>query len=342
MNQPRSPLSLVLAVVFGGNFFLACGAPETREEPGGSDFPAVTDPFTPSPQENHVQNATPDPVRTDEEPSAALPPLAPGGDETTGTNDDDMTQPDQPAPASEGVENTGGAAGTAGASSPPTAAAGTLVPLYTYPTHPSWAAIVAARSLHPEVAVIAVVNPSNGPGTRANADYLAGIAKLQAAGIKVLGYVATGYTQRTELAVRADIDRWRSFYPGVTGIFFDEMANTAGLEDYYRRQTSYARSLGLNYTVGNPGADTRPTYVGVVDMILVYENAGLRPLSSWHDEYPRESFGIIPYAVAHLDTSYIQQAKKTVGFIYMTDDVLTNPWDSLPSYFPDLLAALAS
>ncbi len=222
------------------------------------------------------------------------------------------------------------------------AVTGTLVPLYTYPNHRSWSDIIAARLQNPTVPVIAVVNPANGPGQNVSADYVAGTAKLRAAGITVLGYVATGYTARADSVVKADIDKWRAFYPAVTGIFFDEMTNAAGFEDYYRRQTIYARSKGLTYTVGNPGADTAPSYVGVVDMILVYESAGLRPLSTWYDKYPRENFGIIPYAVPRLDSDYIQKAKKSVGFIYMTDDVLTNPWDSLPRYFPDLLSALGS
>lgn len=352
MNQPRSALSVILAVVVSGNFFLACGA--TGPDETGGDLLTAQDPSSAHLEDPAAMSA----------PMQGNAPAVPGGD----TTNDTLVASDDPTGAAATTESepvimnndetaaTGGAGGTAvvvvtppvvvatppvAAVIPPAAPAGTLVPLYTYPTHPSWTAIIAAKAKHPEVPVIAVVNPSNGPGPGISADYAAGIAKLRAAGIKVLGYVATGYAKRSEPLVKTDIDRWKSFYPGVTGIFFDEMANTAGLEDYYRRQTSYARSLGLNYTVGNPGADTAPAYVGVVDMILVYENSGLRPLSNWHDKYPRESFGIIPYAVASLDMNYIQQAKKTVGFIYMTDDVLNNPWDSLPAYFPELLAALA-
>jgi hypothetical protein len=51
--------------------------------------------------------------------------------------------------------------------------------------------------------------------------------------------------------------------------------------------------------------------------------------------------GIIPYAVASLDQGYVAQAKQDVGYIYITDDDLPNPWDTLPGYFDALLAALA-
>ena len=43
--------------------------------------------------------------------------------------------------------------------------------------------------------IIAVVNPDSGPGSAVEADYTAGIAKLIAANIRVLGYVGTDYTK---------------------------------------------------------------------------------------------------------------------------------------------------
>lgn len=221
------------------------------------------------------------------------------------------------------------------------APSGTLVPLYTSPAHPSWTQIVEGKMANPTVPVLAVVNPSNGPGSGLDATYQAGIRKLTAAGIKVLGYVATGYSARSQAAVRADMDHWRSWYPNVAGIFFDEMSRSAGKEDYYRGQDVYAKALGFTYTVGNPGSDTTPSYVGVVDMILVYENAGLVTPSNWHANYPRERFGIIPYSIPSLDSNYLATVKKNVGFIYLTNDTLPNPWDTLPPYFGTLLADLA-
>ena len=103
------------------------------------------------------------------------------------------------------------------------------MPLYTYPTDPSWNTVIAGKAAHPTVGVIAVVNPANGPGAAADPAYASGIARLNAAGIKVIGYVATGYAVNSAVAVKADIDRWRAFYPGqISGIFFDEQSNRAG------------------------------------------------------------------------------------------------------------------
>jgi hypothetical protein len=226
---------------------------------------------------------------------------------------------------------------------PPAAdATGTIVPLYTSPSHPSWTAVIAAKTAHPRVPVIAVVNPANGPGSAVNARFLAGIGRLFSAGIKVIGYVATGYTRVPEATVRTDIDHWKAWYPHLAGIFFDEQARSPGQEEYYRRLSQYAKSQGLSFTVGNPGTDSSPSYVGVLDTVLIYESGGLAAmakLAGWHANHNRSNFGIIPYGTT-LDVAYVRAAKGFVGYIYLTNDTLPNPWDSVPPYFADLLAAL--
>jgi hypothetical protein len=98
----------------------------------------------------------------------------------------------------------------------------------------------------------------------------------------------------------------------------------------------------LAFTVGNPGADTGPTYVGIFDADLIYESHSVPSLSTlggWHSSYPRDGFGIIPYGTT-LDAAYVKAAKAYVGWIYLTNDSLPNPWDSLTPYFADLLADL--
>jgi hypothetical protein len=238
-------------------------------------------------------------------------------------------------------------AGTTGAAVAPAAAASsagaTIVPLYTDPSQPSWTAIVAAKAAHPRVGVIAVVNPANGPGGGMNSAYAVGISKLVAAGIKVIGYVATGYGANSAAQVKADIDRWQNFYPGqIGGIFFDEQSNKADYVGYYRDLSQHAKSKGLSFTVGNPGTDTAEAYVGALDTMLIYESAGLpsaAAMGGWHSKYPASNFGVIPYA-AGIDPTFVRSARKSVGYVYVQNDTLPNPWDSLPANFADLLAAL--
>ena len=65
------------------------------------------------------------------------------------------------------------------------------------------------------------------------------------------------------------------------GIFFDEMSNVQGNAAYYLTLSTYAKSIGFEFTVGNPGGPV-PTdsYIGSVNCIVAYENEGLPNISS--------------------------------------------------------------
>ncbi|HVY39565.1 MAG TPA: CIA30 family protein [Polyangia bacterium] len=224
-----------------------------------------------------------------------------------------------------------------------TGANGTIIPLYTYPTDASWDAVVAAKQAHPTVPVLAVINPSNGPGPSASASYTAGITKLTAAGVKVIGYVHTSWGGRSAAELQTEMQQYRTWYPGVTGIFFDEMANAAGHESYYSSLSANAKTAGFDVTIGNPGADTAQSYVGSVDVILIYENAGVPPVTEvagWHAAHDRSNFGVIPYGVSSLDTAFVAAARPTVGSVYLQNATMPHPWSSVPPYLSDLLGAL--
>ena len=217
---------------------------------------------------------------------------------------------------------------------------GSIVPLYTYPSDASWTAIIAAKKAHLAVRVIAIVNPNSGPGDSVDATFTSGIAKLVAADVVPIGYVSTNYGKRGAAAVNADVDKWRASYPAVAGIFFDEQSVQAGDEAFYRDASSHAKGKGFTLTVGNPGTGVPDSYLDTVDIMLNYESAGLPSLNSLAKYAPhREHFAIIPYAAA-FDATYAKAAANSVAYVYITNDDLPNPWDSLPSTFGDLLGAL--
>jgi hypothetical protein len=201
---------------------------------------------------------------------------------------------------------------------------------------------VAAKRAHPTVRVVAIANPASGPGRVCSPAYVAGIAELRGGGVEVIGYVATGYGRRRPRAVQAEVDRWRAFYPQVSGIFFDEQSSGPDGVAHYRALSRYAKARGLPYTVGNPGAAPAEGYVGALDTLIVYESPGLPPpgaLPGWHVRYAPGNFGVIPYATP-LDTAYVRAVRASIGHIYLSDDTPPNPWDRLPPYFGELLAAL--
>jgi hypothetical protein len=219
---------------------------------------------------------------------------------------------------------------------------GVIVPLYTDPPSIYWNMVIDAKALHPQVPMIVTINPDNGPGGFIDQNYTGLMQKLKSAGIIVLGYIPTDQGRQDITAVMKEIDEYRTWY-AVNGILFDEMPTDPGKEGYYKSLNDFAKSQGLTFTVGNPGAAIPESYVGILDNIIIYEDAGLPDLQSlqgWHLKYNKKDFSITPYNVASLDQSYVINATKYVGYIYITDRNLPNPWNTLPTYFNDLVTTL--
>jgi spherulation-specific family 4 protein/List-Bact-rpt repeat protein len=216
-----------------------------------------------------------------------------------------------------------------------------MIPLYTYPGS-TWDAVVTAKTSYPSVPIIAIINPNNGPGSSQDPNYVQGIQNLRSNGVVVLGYVYTSYGSRAVSSVEADINSYKNWYT-IDGIMFDEMSNVAGFESYYSNLTSYTNSLGLSLTVGNPGTSTLSSYVGTVNILIIYEDVGLPSLSILSSSdmgYGKQNFGMVAYGVASLDTSFETNATNYVSYEYITDANLPNPYDTLPSYFTNLVATL--
>jgi hypothetical protein len=216
-----------------------------------------------------------------------------------------------------------------------TARTGIYLPLYSYPTSSEWVQAAVIKQLFPEIPFLACVNPSNGPGNHFDEKFAKGIDSLTEAGVMVGGYVATNYGLKPLSEVEKEITAYKTWYDNINGICFDEMKNKAGKEDYYRYLTGFSKSRGLNFTVGNPGTDVSPTYVGTVDYMKIYEGPGtpaLSKLQGWHLKYDKKNFITIAYSVRYVNYTYLAEATKYVGFLYVTDDFLPNPYDTLPNY----------
>lgn len=218
---------------------------------------------------------------------------------------------------------------------------GIVVPFYIYPG-PEWDRLVQARNTYPRVPMIAVINPNSGPGSAQDPNYVTGIQTLRSAGIVVLGYVYTGWAARPADTVKGDVNAYRTWYD-LDGIFFDQMSGQAGNESYYSDLSSNAKSLGFQFTMGNPATDIPSSYVGTMDNLNIYENVGLPSLASldgWHEGYSKYNFSMLAHGVDSFDPAFVSSASNYVGYLYLTNDVSPNPYDVLPSYFEQLVAAL--
>src|SRR2546425_10363995 len=218
---------------------------------------------------------------------------------------------------------------------------GLAIPLYTYPcftaTQCTWTTVIQARQAYPSVPLLAVINPNSGPGRTKDPNYVQGIKNLQDAGVVVLGYVWTGYGRVSLSKVESQVSSYKNWYT-VNGIFFDGMAYITGKEGYYSTLNSYVKSLGMTYTMGNPGTTTLTSYIGTLDSIIIYEDAGTPSLSylasaTFYPSYSKSNFGFLAYSVPSLDTSFDTSASTYVQWMYITDDGLSNPLDTLPPYF---------
>ncbi len=215
---------------------------------------------------------------------------------------------------------------------------GLLVPLYSYPGN-DWDTLVKEKTSHPSIPIVAIINPDSGPGTK-DTNYVYGVQKLQSAGIRVIGYIYTanvGYNNIT-----GDIDEYKNWY-NVNGIFFDQMSNVKGNETFYAHLSNYSRSVGLNFTVGNPGIDTLPSYVGTVNNMVLYDNPDLPNVSAfegWHKNFTKSNFSLVSYDVNNVNKSYIEDMSKLVQYMYVSNATLPNPFNSLPGYLDNLLSIL--
>ena len=218
---------------------------------------------------------------------------------------------------------------------------GVIVPLYVYPG-PLWDDLIEIKNDNTAVPIVAVINPDSGPGSSKDPNYVAAIQELKAAGIIVLGYTWTDYGNRSGVAVRSEISKYKNWY-AVDGIFFDAMSNLRGKLKYYTNLDNYTKARGLTLTVGNSGTDTRPIYIGSVDNIIIYESPGtpsLAYLGGWHSSHDKSNFSFVSYDVSSLEESFVANATQHVSYMYITDDDLPNPYDSLPDYLADLVAVI--
>ncbi|WP_431754982.1 spherulation-specific family 4 protein [Nitrososphaera sp.] len=224
-------------------------------------------------------------------------------------------------------------------------ATGVYVPLYVYPSGAGmgeYERVVRAKLAHPGVPVVVAINPSSGAGGSRDANYERAAGMLRGAGITVLGYVYTSWGRRSIGEVASEVGRYASWY-GADGIMIDEFSTDVKMVGYYRKLRLYARSLGMAFVMGNPGTDIPPQYIGAADNFIIYENAGLpdaKWLGGWHAGHDRKNWSCCSYGVDGLDEKAIRGASKHLGLLYVTDDGLPNPYDSLSSHLEKMMAVL--
>jgi len=214
---------------------------------------------------------------------------------------------------------------------------------YVSPSSTVWDTVINKKKAFPTVPFLVAINPASGVGSSKNTALASRVTAMQAVGIIVIGYVYTSYGNRSQAVIQNEINLYKQWY-NINGIFFDEMANTQGLETYYSALNAYTKSqISNGFTMGNPGTDSRASYVGTMDNLIIYERAGLPTLDSlkgWHTSFDKKNFSIIPYGVATLTSQQVKDYATVCGWLYITNDTLPNPWDSLSIHTDTIVNAL--
>jgi Spherulation-specific family 4 len=221
------------------------------------------------------------------------------------------------------------------------------VPAYFYPG--SYWTQMDQSSSRPQ---IAVMNPNSGPGYSPDPNYVSAIRAAQAAGITVVGYVYTNYGSRSLSAVESDVTGYYNWY-GVNGIFFDQASTNCSYASYYAALNSFVKAKGgTARTILNPGTQTSQCYVSDADILLTFEGSDRTYVNSysapsWVTQYSASHFWHIVYATP--SNSAMTQAvslskQRGAGYVYVTPDVLPNPYDTLPtgSYWSRELSTIGS
>lgn len=236
----------------------------------------------------------------------------------------------------------------------PAREAGLLVPAYFYPSWDNaqanfWDELIATA---PRVPLVAILNPASGPGARRIPDYVRAADSLRAAGGRVIGYVHTSYAQRPLQEVLAEVDTYYQRY-AMDGIFFDETTGDTALAHlaYYRACGEHVQKRAPGaLVVLNPGTDADQAYLQSASCLLLFENdqasaslLGWQP-PAWVSPGQAGQVAVLAY---HLTdeaamAAVLERALGVgAGWIYLTDDTLPNPWDTLPAFWEAQVQALA-
>ena len=236
-----------------------------------------------------------------------------------------------------------------------------LVPAYFYPLPGSgWDSLATTAKTVPSVAITAILNPNNGPGSKVDAQYSKAIGSFVQAGGKIIGYVSTRYGNGgvSQATVRTHIDRYLAFYgrENIGGFFIDEMSNKSAQLGFYREVYDYIKGLDSKLqVVGNPGTLPVADYAQVADTLVTFEGQASayarfnpQPSYGWVYDQPRQKQAMLVHDA--LDCRGMQSSLSTAatershtGWVYATDlqyDYANNigdPWAKLPTYWDKLL-----
>jgi hypothetical protein len=188
-----------------------------------------------------------------------------------------------------------------------------------------------------------ILNPDNGPVKKDAHAYAGPMRACEAHGQQVIGYVYTKYGRRSLAKVEKAIADYYSWFPGIEGIFLDEMAEvaTARVETYYKQLAAYVHKKD-GFVVGNPG-DTATTawQLGAADEVVTFEGSAAAYSSysppPWVLAARAQQIANIIFAapeISQMQADCVKAQNENTGSIYVTNlPEKPNPYETLPAYW---------
>ena len=240
------------------------------------------------------------------------------------------------------------------------------IPAYWSPATTSGTELFDRVGAAAPVAEVLIINgPASGPPVPFDPKTKAAIDRLRARGIRVLGYVDTGYLGRTGLRTgngstsiatwQAQIDRdakaWHDLY-AADGIFLDQTLSECGKNDEfldaYARVVDRMRERDQDAFVAmNPGTNAAECYTTLANSIVIFENtfAEYRKWTppKWVRDHPATSFWHLVHDTppTEMAEAIALSRQRNAGYVYVTDDRTEPLWDGLPGYWDDQVKTLA-
>ncbi len=188
-----------------------------------------------------------------------------------------------------------------------------------------------------------ILNPDNGPVKREAHVYAEPMRLCKEHGQRVIGYVYTRYGRRSLAKAEKAIADYYSWFPGIEGIFLDQMAEvaTAKIETYYKQLAAYVHKKD-GFVVGNPGdAATTPWQLGAVDEVVTFEGSAATYSTfsppPWVLAARAQQIANIIFAapeISQMEADCLTAEDENTGSIYVTNlPEKPNPYETLPAYW---------
>lgn len=204
----------------------------------------------------------------------------------------------------------------------------TLLPLRAHPlARPHTWEIVAGHG----AAFTVVVDVARGPGSGRDPLWTAVMSRLDAAGVRLLGYVDVDYGTRPIGRIRADVYRWAG-YP-VRGVFLDHTPVSPYAIGPVAVAAQAAVREGMPDVVLNPGEPPDEAYRDLGLPVCVFDGSW-REYRRWSGEGARPGDGHLVHAVPpwDLDEAARLQVSRGAGFGLVTDLGAPDPYTDLPAW----------